>query len=75
MTWFLYALDAVIVGTYLAVVLGRIQPDWFDWANAVCGPALLVTSLALFGWQPILLLTITFTIAGWIGGLKGLRHA
>lgn len=70
-----YLLDAAIVLSYLGMVLGLRPARDFHWANALCGPFLVVNTIASVGWTPILVLTITFTIAGWIGVLKGQHHA
>lgn len=66
----LYIVDACVVGTYLLHVLGRVERRAFDWANAAGGPLLLAGTLATVGWTPLLVLTIVFTIAGWIGVLR-----
>lgn len=69
MTWLLYVVDVWIVGVYLAYVLGKLPIRPFHWANAVGGPLLIVGTCLTAGWQPLLVLTVVFTIAGWIGVL------
>lgn len=70
MTWLIYLLDIAIVGTYLLLVLGRTEQFWFDWTNAACGPCIILLTVATIGWQPVLLLTVAFSIAGWIGVIR-----
>lgn len=67
MSFLLYLVDALIVGTYLGHVVGRLPLRAFHAANAFGGPVLFAGTLATTGWVPLLVLTITFTIAGWIG--------
>ncbi len=74
MIWLLYAVDAWIVGTYIAFVLGARPIRGFHWANAIGGPLIVVGTVMTAGWQPLLVLTIVFSVAGWIG-LRPWRHA
>lgn len=66
MTWWLqaicYAADFAIIVTYGLV---RRNPRWFDWANVLSSPVIIVTEVAT-GAYPVMPITVFFgAIAGW----------
>lgn len=66
-TILIYLADFLIVGTYLLVAVGTAPIRSLHVANAGLGPVVLGGTVATVGWQPVLALTVAFTIAGWIG--------
>lgn len=62
-----YAVDAWLLFTYFRLGIGDTGPRPFHWANALGGPVLIVGTLVTVGWVPILVLTIAFTLLGWLG--------
>lgn len=60
-----YVADAFILSTYgLAVFTGVARP--FHWANAIGGIPLLAVEILTGAW-PVVPLTATFTVLGWVG--------
>lgn len=63
-----YLADAAILGTYALIALapegkyGR----WFDLANGLGAPPLIVIEVAAHAW-PVLPITVTFGVLGWLG--------
>jgi hypothetical protein len=69
-----YITDAAILATYAwLAVRGNVLP--FHWANALGGPVLIAATILTVGWQPLLVLTLAFTVMGWYGLAQFLAQA
>jgi hypothetical protein len=68
-----YVVDVLILLTYARLALTGDSLS-FNLANALGGPVLLVVTIATVGWQPLLVLTIAFTLVGVLGVVRALRE-
>lgn len=67
-----YVSDAFVLGTYaLLARTGRALP--FHWANALGAVPLLVVEVTTEAW-PVVPLTLTFCVLGWVGVITEARH-
>lgn len=70
LTLLAYLADVAILGTYAALASGRYTARPFHYANALGGAPLVLIEVTTGAW-PVLPLTLTFTVLGWWGVLKG----
>jgi len=68
-----YVVDVLILLTYARLALTGDDLS-FNLANAFGGPVLLAATLVTVGWQPLLVLTIAFTLVGWAGVVRYIRQ-
>lgn len=61
-----YLGDAFVLGTYIGMALGRLHSHYFHLANGLAAPALLLVEVLTGAW-PVIPLTLTFGVMGWIG--------
>lgn len=64
-----YAADAWIIGAYAATTRDPRRLRWFHWANALGCVPLLVVELVTHAY-PVIPITGTFGLLGWIGVAK-----
>lgn len=61
-----YAADAAVLVTYGLTVRRPSRLPWFNWANAVGGPLIIASEVAVGAW-PALILSAAFTVTAWVG--------
>lgn len=61
-----YVSDAVVLVTYLLAALNPGNLIWFHWANALGAAPLLLVEIKQKAY-PVIPLTATFCVLGWVG--------